>query len=131
VRSHLVVLIALLTLGGSAVRAQSEPSVTWLAEDLELPLYDGTAVDFAFPYSIQLLGGVDPEGDASLTLQVCQNHRCSTQPLPVFEGTSYQRFGLDPTQYHPGYNLYTLMLTLTDNGMTSSDTLTIRVRVRR
>ena len=125
-----IALISLLMFGATTVRAQTEPSVTWQAEDLDLPLHDGTAVDFAFPYNVHLPGGADPEGDASLTLEVCQNHRCGTYPLAVFEGTGYQRFGLDPTQYHPGYNLYTLTLTLTDNGATSTDTLTIKVRVR-
>jgi len=131
VRHHAFVLTAFLMLGASSVWTQSEPSVTWLAEDLELPLREGTAVDFAFPYDVRLLGGADPEEDATLTLKVCANHRCSTQSLAVLDGTSFQRFGLDPTQYHPGENLYTLTLTLTDNGALSSDTLTIRARVTR
>jgi len=95
------------------------------------PLRDGTAGDFACPYDVRLLGGADPEGDAMLTIKVCADHRCSTQSLAVLEGTSFQRFGLDPTRYHPGENLHTLTLTLTDNGASSSDTLTIRARVTR
>lgn len=121
----------LMMLGASAVLAQSEPSVTWLADDLNLPLRDGTALDFAFPYDVHLVDGADPEGDATLTLRLCENRRCSTHALAVVEGTSFQRFGLDPTNYHPGPNVYTLTLTLTDNGLSSSDTLTIRARVRR
>ena len=130
-RAYAVVLAVFLVLGASGLHAQSEPSVTWLAEDLDLPLRDGTAVDFAFQYDVHLFGGSDPEEDATLTLRVCQNHRCSTSSLAVIEGTSFQRFGLDPTQYHPGHNVFTLTLTLTDNGASSSDTLTIRARVRR
>lgn len=129
-RFHRVVFAVLLMLLTSAVWAQSEPSVTWNADDLVLPLRDGTAIEFAFPYDVHLVGGADPEGDATLSLTLCQNHRCTEQSLAVNEGTSFQRFGLDPTQYHNGNNLYTLTLTLQDNGVLSSDTLTIRAKVR-
>ena len=128
-RKHLTILAAVLVVGASAVWAQSAPSVTWLAEDLNLPLRDGTAIDFAFQYDTHLADGADPEGDATLTIQTCENHRCRIQPLAVVEGTSFLRYGLDPSQYHRGQNLFTLTLTLTDNGVVSSDTLTIRARV--
>jgi hypothetical protein len=117
--------------GVSTVPAQSAPSVAWLAEDLNLPLREGTAVDFAFPYEVRLAGGADPEGDATLTLRICENHRCHSVALAPSEGTSFQRYGIDPTVYHRGLNVFTLTLTLTDNGETSADTLTIRARVNR
>ena len=126
----LVLMAVMLLLGASAAMAQSEPTVTWNAMDLNLPLSDGTAIDFAFPYDVHLVGGSDPEGDATLTIEICSNHRCYTSALVPMEGTSYQRFGLDPSQYHRGRNLYTLTLTLQDNGLTSSDTLTIQAIVR-
>jgi len=130
-RRHFVVLAALLALGAPAAVAQEAPSVTWLADDLDLPLRDGTAVDFAFQYDTHLVNGADPEGDATLTIETCENHRCATQSLPAVEGTSFLRYGLDPTQYHRGQNIFTLTLTLTDNGLSSSDTLTIQARVTR
>lgn len=130
-RSRALVVAACLMLGVSALGAQSAPSVVWLAEDLNLPLRDGTAVDFAFQYDVHLADGADPEGDAALTLEICENRRCFSQSLPAVEGTSFLRYGLDPTQYHRGPNLFTLTLTLTDNGIASSDTLTIRARVTR
>lgn len=126
----LVLMVAVLILGASAAMAQTEPLVMWNVADLNLPLSDGTAVDFAFPYDVHLVGGADPEGDAALTLEVCQNHRCYSSSLAPVEGTSFLRFGLDPSQYHRGRNLYTLTLTLTDNGLTSTDTLTIQAIVR-
>jgi hypothetical protein len=128
-RWHIVLLAAFLVLGASVVAAQSVPSVMWLADDLNLPLQDGTAIDFAFPYETRLVGGGDPEGDATLTFETCENHHCATQALAVVEGTSVLRYGLDPSQYHRGWNLFTLTLTLTDNGISSSDTLTIRAKV--
>ena len=128
-RRHFVVLAAFLVCGAPVALAQQAPSVTWLAEDLDLPLRDGTAVDFAFQYDTHLADGTDPEGDATLAIRLCENHRCTTQALPAVEGTSFLRYGLDPTQYHRGQNLFTLTLTLTDNGLTSSDTLTIQSRV--
>ena len=130
-RRSLWLLMLFLLLGAPAALAQSEPSVTWLADDLDLPLHDGTAIDFAFQYDVHLVGGDDPEGDATLALELCENRRCTTQSLAVVEGTSFLRYGLDPSQYHRGKNLFTLTLTLTDNGITSSDTLTIRAVVRR
>lgn len=128
-RWHPAVVAGILLLGAPAVMAQSEPSVTWNADDLNLPLRDGTAIDFAFPYDVHMVGGADPEGDAALSIRICSNHRCTEQALAVTEGTSFMRFGLDPTQYHRGNNIYTLSLTLTDNGLVSADTLTIRARV--
>lgn len=126
----LVLMAAFLLLGASAAMAQSEPSVTWTDMDLNLPLQYGTAVDFAFQYEVHLVGGADPEGDATLTLEVCENYRCYTSALAPVEGTRFLRYGLDPSQYHRGRNLYKLTLTLVDNGLTSSDTLTIQAIIR-
>ncbi len=129
-RRQLLLLAAFLVLGVSPVVAQSDPSVTWLAEDLNLPLSDGTAVDIALQYDVHLVDGADPEGDAPPAIETCENHRCTTQGLAVVEGTGFLRYGLDPSQYHRGHNLFTLTLTLTDNGIVSSDTLAIRAIVR-
>ncbi|HXV77859.1 MAG TPA: hypothetical protein VD788_16230 [Candidatus Polarisedimenticolaceae bacterium] len=131
--NKLVVVAAVLVLGFTAGTAQTEPpvpSVGWIADDLNLPLRYGTAVEFAFQYEVHLVGGEDPEGDATLTLELCENHRCTTSTLAPAEGIRFLRYGLDPSQYHRGRNLYTFTLTLTDNGITSDDTLTIQAVVR-
>jgi hypothetical protein len=128
-RRHVVFVVACLVLGAAMVAARSPPSVMWLADDLNLPLRDGTALDFAFPYDTRLVDGAEPERDATLTLEICENHGCVTQSLAVVEGTSRLRYGLDPSQYHRGWNLFTLPLTLTDNAIASSDTLTIQAKV--
>ena len=82
-RLRRVAFASFLMLLSSAVWAQSDPSVSWLADDLFLPLRDGTAIDFAFPYDVHLVGGADPEGDATLSLTLCQNRRCTEQSLAV------------------------------------------------
>ena len=130
-RRHLVVLVALVVFGAASAAAQGTPSVTWLVDDSDLQLRYGTGLDFAFSYEVRLVGGADPEGDATLTLETCENHRCTTSSLGVAEGVRYLRFGIDPSQYHAGRNVFTFTLTLTDNGITSTDTLTLRATVTR
>jgi len=68
-RRHFVMVAAMFLFGISAAAAQATPSATRLADDLNPPLQDGTAIDFAFRYDVHLFDGADPEGDATLTIK--------------------------------------------------------------
>lgn len=114
----------------SAAAPALADTVTWNQEDLDLELDAGTAIDFGFEYEVALDEGTPTK---ALWLRVCENASdeaafCSSEILerPAQEGAAMIRYGIDPSQYGLGHNVYTLTLYL---GTVARDQLTIDVTV--
>jgi hypothetical protein len=122
--------VALLLLGASAAFAQDAPSVTWLGEDTFIPVHDQTAVDLWIYYQMHLVGGADPEGDANLTVTTCGPEGCFTRQERAYEGMNIVSFGMiGDFANEKGVRKYTMTLTLTDNGIVATDTLSVWFRL--
>lgn len=85
---------------------------------------------WGFGYDVAL-GGEDPSL-STLDFELCeipagQQPSCSTSGLQVKEGTSFIKYGIDPSQYNIGVNTYTLTLTLKTPSAEATDKLTLIV----
>jgi hypothetical protein len=107
-------------------------AVVWVTETEPVMIDSDIALEYAFEYAV-----VVPGEGAGYTLDVefCADPAdadpaCTASPLEVMSGSSFLRFGIDPTQYAIGTNTYTFELTLSlDGEPVSSDTLTLTAEV--
>jgi hypothetical protein len=122
----------------ASLTAPGEPParIVWLTDPdglVEVEISDTIALDWAFQYATR----TPPGEQAAYTIEY---ERCGAgvatcevfyRPATAAEcEVAYVRFGLDPSQYHPGLNTYHFFLRLLRDGVVESTSeMTLKVTV--
>lgn len=116
---------------GDGTDAGVTPGMVAWSMDLENPyvhtLDSEIALDYFLQYTVTLPSPNEPP--AMLRLILCEQEAGTTEPVctttdsEATEGGGGLRYGLDPTNYAEGLNLYTFTLQLWQGGVMQSDAI--------
>jgi hypothetical protein len=111
---------AALPVGGSVTWSDELPNPYLIPAPGEDPEFGGVGLDFLLQYTVEL---PDPNVPSTqLEIEICSQTASATEPTCTTDqnaaaaGTTGYRWGLDPSTYEVGHNVYTHTLTLIQDG---------------